>query len=52
MNTRLIKICRHLMAAYARRWKVIRRDSQQLAVARLYLEHAIELREQAKAWTK
>lgn len=50
MNCRLIKIARTAMSAWARRWRVIRRDRKEAERACFCLEQAIRLRELARKW--
>jgi hypothetical protein len=45
MNSRLVKILRGLMSAYALRWKVLRNDPVESAEARRLLARAVQLRD-------
>jgi hypothetical protein len=50
MNQRLVLLMRRCMSAYARRWRVIRRDPIERGLADYYLACAIQCRERARQW--
>ena len=51
LNRRTALAMRGVMSAWARRWRVIRREREAGDIGRVYIEKAIKCRDIARNWT-
>jgi len=52
LNGRLVRCARGLMSAWARRWRVIRREREARGLGQAFIDEAVKCRETARRWDK